>query len=70
MLQKYIGIILVGIFGFCKGVNGENTLCLKSEIVLKKPGNAAKPCAKPMSNEVFKSTSVFFASIFLDLYSL
>ena len=41
MLQKYIGIILVGIFGFCKGVNGENTLCLKSEIVLKKPGNAA-----------------------------
>lgn len=41
MLKKYIGIILVGIFGFCRNVNGENIHCLESEIALKKPGNAA-----------------------------
>lgn len=41
MLKKYIGIILVGIFGFCRNVNGENICCLESEIALKKPGNAA-----------------------------
>ena len=36
----------------------------------EKPGNAARPCAKPINSEVFKSTSSFFASIFFDLYSL
>lgn len=36
----------------------------------EKPGHEASPCAIPINIEVFKSTSDFFASIFLDLYSL
>ena len=36
----------------------------------EKPGRAAKPWARPINIDVFKSTWSFFASIFFDLYSL